>query len=95
MPLMGDYGCIDLDELVRDQPVQQLFEIAPELLAVHVVFRAQRLVRRLDCRPRAQELPGPRPNLIEPEVGLGVEAQDDGLAVELPKQDAVGYFCAR
>ena len=77
------------------QLVQQLFEIAPELLAVHVVFRAQRLVRRLDRRPGAQQLPGPRPHLVEAEVGLRVEAQDDGLAVELPKQDAVGYFRAR
>jgi hypothetical protein len=71
----GGLRCIDLDELVRDQPIEQLFEIASELLAVHVIFRAQRLVRRLDRRPRAQELPGPRPNLIEPEVGLGVEAR--------------------
>ncbi len=78
-----------LEQSVLHQLGQQILEIPPQQLSVHFVFAQERVVGRLNRIRRGKQGPHARTYLIEAEIAFVLKIEQDGLALDLPKQD----FC--
>ena len=83
-------GGSDLTQAARTQLSAQFEEVVLEYESIGFVFASQSLKYARQRPLFGDELPHPRRHRVQPEVRAGFQIQQDGLAIQFPKQDVVG-----